>query len=90
MIIAQKKAEEVTVAANKARDEAEAARIDLEHKSKLTGLNASLSKIQKPKASEMSEGSGRLRKVMGLQDDKATYLAIQVSNMHQHCWSQTH
>jgi hypothetical protein len=32
----------------------------------------------------MSEGNGRLRKAMELQDDKATYLAIQVSNMLQH------
>ena len=69
------------MAANKAKDEAEAARIDLELRSKSTEPNAGLSKIQKPRASEMSEGNGRLRKAMGLQDDKATYLAIQVSNI---------
>jgi hypothetical protein len=35
--------------------------------------------IPKPKAAEMSEGTDRLRRAMMLDDDKATYLAIQVS-----------
>jgi hypothetical protein len=35
--------------------------------------------IPKPKTSEMSEGADRLRRAMGLIDDKTTYLAIQVS-----------
>jgi hypothetical protein len=34
--------------------------------------------VPKPKATEMMEGSDRLRRAMGLIEDKTTYLAIQV------------
>ena len=36
--------------------------------------------VPKPKAADFNEGTDRLRKVMGLMDDKAEYLAIQVSH----------
>ena len=77
-ITAQRKAEEATAIAVKARDEAEAAKKDVEKKNKETEYTCS---IPKPKASEMSDGTDRLRKAMELQDDKATYLAIQVSGI---------
>ena len=82
---AQRKAEEARETANKLREEADAARKDLEVKNKTTESNAAPSKIQRPRTGEMPEGQNRLRKAMGLENDKATYLAIQVSKIQRRC-----
>lgn len=59
-----------------AKKEAEAAKKEAK---KTRAAEKVSSMIPKPKISEMSEGTDRLRRAMGLIDDKLTYLAIQVS-----------
>jgi hypothetical protein len=72
-IDAQRRAE-----ADKARGEAKVAKKEAELRAKAIGLKTATPMIPKPKAADMSEGVDRLRKAMGLIDDRATYLAILV------------
>ena len=64
--------------AEEARKEAEVAQKQAEVVAKAAGTRKAAQVIAKPKATEMSEGTDRLRRAMGLMDDKPTYLAIQV------------
>jgi hypothetical protein len=75
---AKKDAEKAKAEAEKARSEAVAARKEAEQKAKGGDKGGSMAMIPKPRADEMTEGTDRLRRAMGLMDDKSKYLAIQV------------
>jgi hypothetical protein len=77
--VAKDEVEKARHEAEKVRHEAEKARHDTEQAHK-TGKKPPM--IPKPTATEMAEGTDRLRRAMGLTDDKATYLAIQVSTIN--------
>jgi hypothetical protein len=73
--------------AEAAKNETKAAKKDVEQRAKATEKDMPIPMIPKPKIKEMSEGSNRLRNAMGLIDDKAMYLTIQVSSVYsQKCF----
>jgi len=78
---AQRLAERGQAEALKAKELAETAKKEVENKAKAMGKSIPEVVIPKPKAAEMSESCDRLRRVMGLMDDKASYIAIQVSHL---------
>jgi hypothetical protein len=67
--------------AQEARKEAEVAQKQAELVARAAGTKKAPRTVAKPKATEISEGPDRLRRAMGLADDKSTYLAIQVSSL---------
>jgi hypothetical protein len=78
-------ATEACKTAEEARKEAEIAQKQAEVEAKAVGTRKAARVIAKPKATEISEGTNRLRRAMGLMDDKPTYLAIQV--LHLIIWN---
>ena len=71
-------ADKAKAEAEKARNEAEVAK-KVRQKVGTDGNSNSTPIVPKPRVAEMAEGTDRLRRAMELMDDKAKYLAIQVS-----------